>query len=490
MNAWKTAAMTGAAVSIIAVGSSEQAAAGIDAGGTSRMSKGTVTALGGVHVNGVHFNTDAARFLIDGVDGAETDLEVGKVVTVLGVIDTGGETGKAYLVVYDPVVRGPVDAIDPARAEITVLGQTVVVNADTSYALGGDHTVLTAAALGEDVEVSGYRDAYGRIVASYLGTMPAASAYTIEGVVTSSDPATMTFAIDGLEVDYSRSAYIDVPGGMPGVGQRLEIAGTKDPSAGRLEASRVVADTDGIDAGGVTWQPVDGIDAGGTDGIDAGGIDGIDAGGIDGIDAGGIDGIDAGGINGIDAGGIDGIDAGGIDGIDAGGIDGIDAGGINGIDAGGISAEIEGHIQALPGATAVTVDGTELQLAAETQFVNGDAADLALNSKVEVTGSVTAGGVIIAERIEFERHAEERLLGRVDSVRDDSIVVDGVSLGLTAETSYRDLSAAAAHRFTARDLSAGDRVEILGYRAGDRFIVTRVDRRDPVYGFDPATADD
>ncbi|MEO1203470.1 MAG: DUF5666 domain-containing protein [Pseudomonadota bacterium] len=454
------------------LGGAALAAPGIDAGGITSTSRGAITALGGVHVNGVHFDTGAARFLINGVDGSATDLDVGKVVTVLGVVDASGKAGTAYAVVYNAIVEGPVEAVDETLGTLEVLGQTVVVTVETNFLVGAQNAGLTTGLLGDDVEVSGFRDADGRIVASFVGSRSAETTHSVGGIVTAVDPATMTFAINGLDVDYSEAALIDVPGGMPEVGQRLEVAGVRDPDTGKLRANQVVDDPSGIDAGGIDGTGADdlnGIDAGGTSGIDAGGTSGIDAGGTTGIDAGGID---AGGTYGIDAGGTSGIDAGGID---AGRTTGIDAGGI---DAGGTGAKVEGHVQALPDAGTVTVAGTQFTLDSNTRFVNGGAESLALNRKVDVNAAVTANGEVVATSVEFERYAEERIAGQVDAVLSDAIIVDGMSLSLTGESSYRDLSAAALHSFTASNIYPGDAVEVIGYRSGDSFIVTRVDRHD------------
>lgn len=485
MDAGKIVAGTAIALSVATLGGTARAAPGIDAGGVTSTSRGAITALGGVHVNGVRFDTGAARFLINGVEGSATDLDVGKVVTVLGVVDASGETGTAYAVVYNPIVEGPVEAVDAALGTLEVLGQTVVVTVETNFLVGAENAGLTTALLGGDVEVSGFRDAHGRIVASFVGSRSADTTHSVGGIVTAVDPATMTFAINGLEVDYSEAALIDVPGGMPEIGQRLEVAGVRDPETGRLRANQVVDDPSGIDAGGVIWE-LEGIDAGGIDGtdaddmngIDAGGTSGIDAGGTSGIDAGGTSGIDAGGTSGIDAGGTSGIDAGGTSGIDAGGTSGIDAGGTTGIDAGGMGAKVEGHVQALPDAGTITVAGTRFTLDSNTRFVNGGAESLALDRKVDVNAAVAANGDVVATSVEFERYAEERIAGQVDAVLSDAIIVDGTSLSLTGESSYRDLSSAALHSFTAGNIYPGDTVEVIGYRAGDSFIVTRIDRHD------------
>ena len=46
---------------------------------------------------------------------------------------------------------------------------------------------------------------------------------------------------------------------------------------------------------------------------------------------------------------------------------------------------------------------------AQTVYENGSSADLAVDRKVEVEGSINASGVLVAESIEFQTSAELRV---------------------------------------------------------------------------------
>jgi len=463
---------TGLAVTVIAAMLAQGAAAGIDAGGVVDRSKGAVTAVDSsrnIYVNGVRFSTDQAEFVIDGQLGTQADIEVGKVVSIIGILDANGASGTAYIVTYDDAVEGPLAAVDDQSGQIRILGQTVVVTADTNDAVGALDTMN----VGETVEVSGFRDAEQRIIATYIGASRAAASYSVRGTVTAVDPAAMTFAINDLVIDYAQAGIFEVADGLPSVGQELKVVGVVDSQTDRLVADQVVPATDGIDAGGGASFEIDGIDAGG--GMSSG-TDGIDAGGGTSSD---IDGIDAGGGTSSD---IDGIDAGGgtssdIDGIDAGGGTSSD---VDGIDAGGQSAQVEGYIgnpiDSRSELAPAAVDGTEIRVSRDTRFVNGGADDLSPNRKVDVRGRLDVNGALVADSIEFERAGTEHVAGPVDAVLGDQLIVDGAVVDVTTETSYYDHSSTALRHFTAADLSAGDSVELHGYTTADRFVVTRLER--------------
>ena len=439
MSAWKNGPLTGVAVSIIALCSYEQSAAGIDAGGVLGTYTGSISALGDLHVNGMRFNTDSARFVVDGQTGSNLDLEVGKVVTVYGRSDDYSNTGTAFVVVYDSLVDGPIDAIDTAAGRITVLGQPVIITAETHFEPGGGPATLSSLQPGTHVEVSGYPNAEGGIVATFIGASTSPGFASVTGTVMSSDPGAMMLEINDLQIDYNQAGLFDVANTTADVGQRLQISGALDPITGRLIARQVALAPNGIDAGGMSYE-----------------IDGIDAGGI-GWE---IDGIDAGGIGWE------------IDGIDAGGM----GWEIDGIDAGGMAAEIEGYVESAPTLQTLRVNGTDIQIGSRTRFVNGQPGKLGPNQKVDIRGTVTGDGVVIADSIEFERGVEEQRTGYVEAIRGDELTVANETARLTSETAYSDQRDTVIREFAAESLYVGDAVVLHGYASADGFIVTRLDR--------------
>ena len=246
MNTRKAMTLTLAAAAVAVIGG-QMATAGIDAGGEPGSSSGGITKFSSVYVNGTRFETDNALFIVDGRLGSESDLDVGQVVNVYGVINADGENGTAYIVRYDDAVEGPVSAVDTATGQITVLGQTVVVNGDTHFTLASGATTIDAIPMGEAVEVSGFPDADGRIIATFIGD---ADDLDLTGTITSVDQAAMTFAVNDLVVDYSSAGLLEVDGGAPAAGATVTVAGSGVDSDGRLVATKVVNALNGIDAGG------------------------------------------------------------------------------------------------------------------------------------------------------------------------------------------------------------------------------------------------
>lgn len=138
---------------------------GIDRGGVSQ---GVITGFGSIFVNGTRFDTSAALFTVDDSPGAESDLAVGKVVTVIGSIDDDGLNGTATEVIFDDQVEGPIDSVDAATATLVVLGQTVRVDSETVFDDSIVPNGIEGLSAGEVVEVSGFNDADGTIVATHI----------------------------------------------------------------------------------------------------------------------------------------------------------------------------------------------------------------------------------------------------------------------------------------------------------------------------------
>ncbi len=67
-------------------------------------------------------------------------------------------------------------------------------------------------------------------------------------------------------------------------------------------------------------------------------------------------------------------------------------------------------------ATDFDVAGQKVTTNASTSFVNGTAADLGLNVKVEVEGKLDATATLVAAKVAFKRQSSVRLDAPVDSV--------------------------------------------------------------------------
>ena len=228
-------------LSIAACGSDSEQVAGIDSRGTpvavTIVSKGTVTGFGSIIVNGVTFDTSNATFAIDGMTGAQSDLAIGQVVVVRGELDEDPTTGTANSVTFDDAVEGSIEAIDVAAGTITVLGQTIRIDAATSFDDDIDPATIDGLNVTDFIEVSGFFLADGTISATRIELRAMAGELELTGVV--SNLSGTSFEINGFVIDFSAAMLEDFPGGMPENGQLVEAKGDALGAAGELLATRV-----------------------------------------------------------------------------------------------------------------------------------------------------------------------------------------------------------------------------------------------------------
>lgn len=128
---------------------------------------GTIDGFGSILVNGVRYDERQARITDgDGVLLASDALKLGMAVHVTADPVTTGSDGVARAMARQILVRsdleGPLSAVVGDR--LTVLGQTVVVDAATVFEDGR----AAALQVGRVLEVHGLRDAQGRILASRI----------------------------------------------------------------------------------------------------------------------------------------------------------------------------------------------------------------------------------------------------------------------------------------------------------------------------------
>lgn len=133
-------------------------------------------------------------------------------------------------------------------------------------------------------------------------------------------------------------------------------------------------------------------------------------------------------------------------------------------------AEIEGFITAFAGPTDFEVGGIPVTTDGNTDFEDGNAADLGLNVRVEVEGRVGANGIVLADEIEFEEDGELRIEADVDAV--DVAAGTLVVLGITVHADgLTDLN----------DISPGDCAKVRGFESVQtpgEVIANRLERED------------
>jgi fructose-specific phosphotransferase system component IIB len=373
--------------------------AGIDRTGAPVIaSYGTVTAFGSVAVNGVHYDTSQARFVIDGDTGTQADLRIGDVVLVNGTLDSGGTTGVATTVWFDHNVEGPVTSIDLVGKTVVVLGQLVRVSADTSFDAGIQPAALSGLAVGDVVEVSGLVQGDDSINATRIERRPGGGGeYEVTGVVVGTQVGLHTFFLGAISVNYSVAVVSGVAGGVVANGQHVRVKGTFG-AQGVLVASRVDYLSNAL--GGESGE----------------------------------------------------------------------------------RREVEGLITRFASATDFSLGLLTVTTTAQTSYEGGTAADLGLNVKVEVEGTLGASGKLAATKIEVRRSAPVRMVASVDSVNvaANSFVALGVTVQLDALTRLEDQSSQQVRPFSLANLAAGDTVEVRGSESpagSGQLLATLVERR-------------
>ena len=199
---------------------------------------GPISGFGSVIVNGVRYDTDNATFTINGVSGSQDDLDVGKVVVVKAEVASNGNA-TASEVSYDNNVKGPISSIDTVNSRMVVLGQTIIIDGNTSFDNQIIPSSLDGLIVGDNVEVSGTANANGDIVASRIELENANSDYDVHGTVSAFDSTAQTFQINQLIVDFSQATLEGFDANGLANGLYVEAEGTSLNNAGALIATKV-----------------------------------------------------------------------------------------------------------------------------------------------------------------------------------------------------------------------------------------------------------
>jgi hypothetical protein len=240
MTVKRTIVVIGAAAAMLLASCNEIDVAGIQGSGSptpaAAAAVGPITGFGSVFVNGVEYITSNAQILIDRQPGTEAQLHAGQVVTIKGSVNDDGVTGTATEVAFDGDVQGPVAQIDLTNNTAVILGQTVRVTGSTLFDDSfqpGDLTSLQNGSL--FVEVSGFSNGDGEIMASRVDLKSAGSNLQVKGAIQTLNTTAHTFRINALTVDYSTSSTMP----MLANGSVVEVQGTNLTSAGVLVATHV-----------------------------------------------------------------------------------------------------------------------------------------------------------------------------------------------------------------------------------------------------------
>ncbi|MCX5731265.1 MAG: DUF5666 domain-containing protein, partial [Deltaproteobacteria bacterium] len=202
----------------------------------SATSKGVVTAIGSVTVNGIRFDTSTARIRIDDNPGRpESELKVGMVVKVKGSKDDAAGTGKASEVEAHHVVRGKVDG--KTGSVVRVGGHEVEIEHGTEFE---NHVSrLDSISVGERVRVHGHPTATGGFRATRVEKEAGSSEdFEVKGFVSDLSLAGGTFTLK-VSPDAASSYAVTMAAGAiipAGVvnGSYVEVRAAAKPVAGAL----------------------------------------------------------------------------------------------------------------------------------------------------------------------------------------------------------------------------------------------------------------
>lgn len=206
----------------------------------SSFTSGAISGFGSVIVNGVRFDDSGAEVLDDdgnrhGVD----DLKLGAQVEVeASDIDRAGGHGVATRIRFGSEILGPVEAVDLAGQQLTVLGQTVAISPRTVFddnLPGGLAGISAGAVLEVHAQFDAARAAY---VASRIEAGSAPAAFKLRGLVEALDGTAHTFRIGAATINYASASEV-TPQLANGVRVRVLLATA--PVGGQWVATQVQA---------------------------------------------------------------------------------------------------------------------------------------------------------------------------------------------------------------------------------------------------------
>lgn len=370
---------------------------GVDTGGTGApaqsFSTGRIAGFGSVIVNGVRFDDSTATIVDD--DGAahvRSELKLGMVVEVHGgpvVTDAaaGTSTSTATNVKFGSAINGPVQAIDVAGSTLSVLGQSVKVDAATVFE--GFANGLASAQAGNLVEVSALLDqTTGIYTATRIELESALAEYKLRGLVANLDATAKTFTIGGATIGFAGIPAAQMATLVNGVLVRVKLQtlqqgttwiATQVGSAAVQVADRAEAEVEGFitDFVSLASFKVQGV------AVDASGASVV----FVNVTAAQL-------ANGAQV---------EVEGVTAAGVLVARKVVLKRSDGGDQEFELHGLIESVDAASqSFVLRGLTVTYTGTTRFDNGSAANLVVGASVEVKGVLSsAGGGVVATRVKF-----------------------------------------------------------------------------------------
>jgi hypothetical protein len=177
---------------------------------------GPISGFGSVIVNGIRYDDSSASITDDsGASLGASSLKLGMSVEVDGTaLDAAKGTARALRIRLGSELVGPLTAIDTANGVLTVLGQTVKVTSTTVFddSLAGGITGLdTADILEVHAQFNASDSTY---TALRVEDAASATAYKLQGTVSSLNTTAKTFVLGGQTISYASLAATAVPSAL------------------------------------------------------------------------------------------------------------------------------------------------------------------------------------------------------------------------------------------------------------------------------------
>ncbi len=128
---------------------------------------GAISGFGSVIVNGVRYDTTGTEVRVEDRPGSLSELRVGQVIRLEAEVDDRGQA-RARRIDEDHLLSGTVQSVVALAGTVTLAGQVVWVDDDTSFddsIVGGS---LSGMAVGDRIEVHGFAGSNGQARATRL----------------------------------------------------------------------------------------------------------------------------------------------------------------------------------------------------------------------------------------------------------------------------------------------------------------------------------
>ena len=189
-------------------GSTDSSIGGIDGSGApvvaGTISTGAINGFGSVIVNGVRYNSDKAKILVNDQVVTEDSLHAGYQVKITGTINSDGSS-TADTIEFHPNLVGSVSQINLSTQQFTLLNHQVQVNNATLFDAAIKPNFLSGLKLDDTVLVSGFIDNKGIITATRV-ELTATANRQVMGYVSNLNEANFSFTLKNQSVNYSAAS--------------------------------------------------------------------------------------------------------------------------------------------------------------------------------------------------------------------------------------------------------------------------------------------